>query len=116
MVVLPPLATPVVPLPASSSPNPTRLYSSIATGAVSSSGSGSGSRVGTVQDGTNDSPLPVITPIFKTPLPDGPYKDEIVVEVLSMDGQDFVGTITLLKQERESLRKYLVLPKRILPA
>ena len=33
-------------------------------------------------------------PVFKTPLPDGPYKDEIVVEVLSMDGQDFVGTIT----------------------
>ena len=30
---------------------------------------------------------------FKTPLPDGPYRDEVVVELISMDGVPFTGTV-----------------------
>ena len=33
-------------------------------------------------------------PVFKTPGPEGPFRDEIVVEILSMDGRDFKGTVT----------------------
>ena len=44
-----------------------------------------------------------ITPVFKTPLPDGPYRDEIVVEILNIDGTYFVGTITPTEA-----RKYLI--------
>ena len=36
----------------------------------------------------------LIPPVFKTPAPEGPYRDEIVVEVLSLNGQEYVGTIT----------------------
>ena len=35
-----------------------------------------------------------VTPVFKTPGPEGPYKDEIVVEVLSLNRQDYAGTVT----------------------
>ena len=38
--------------------------------------------------------IPVITPVFKTPLPDRPFRDEIVVEILPMDGRDFNRTVT----------------------
>ena len=33
-------------------------------------------------------------PVFKTPGPEGPYRDEIIVEILSMDDREFKGTIT----------------------
>ena len=32
---------------------------------------------------------PVITPVFKTPAPDGPFRDEIVIEVLSINDNAF---------------------------
>ena len=44
--------------------------------------------------GISASSYPFIPPVFKTPLPDGPFRHEIVVEVLSMDGRNFTGTIT----------------------
>ena len=57
----------------------TRLFSSVAA-----SGSGPGSVSGTVEAG---GPVtPAVTPVFKTPLPEGPFRDEIVVEVQTMDG------------------------------
>ena len=41
-----------------------------------------------------------IPPVFKTPLPDGLFRHEIVVEVLNMDGRDFTGTITATEARR----------------
>ena len=35
-----------------------------------------------------------IPPVFRTPNADGPFKDEIVVEILSLDDKEFTGTIT----------------------
>ena len=35
-----------------------------------------------------------IPPVFKTPAPDGPFRDEVVVDVLSIDGVHYAGTIT----------------------
>ena len=32
-----------------------------------------------------------IPPVFKTPDPDGPFRDEITVEILSMDDKEFHG-------------------------
>ena len=44
--------------------------------------------------GLAEGEIPVITPVFKTPQSDGPFKDEIIIEVQKMNGQDFFGTIT----------------------
>ena len=33
-----------------------------------------------------------LPPVFKTPGPEGPYPDEIIVEILSMDDREFKGT------------------------
>ena len=33
-------------------------------------------------------------PVFKTPAPDGPFRDEVVVDILSIDGVHYAGTIT----------------------
>ena len=49
--------------------------------------SGCGSVFGLNQDGSGGDKIPVITPVFKTPMSDGPFKDEIVVEILAMDGK-----------------------------
>ena len=38
--------------------------------------------------------LSAVTPFFKTPMPDGPYKDEIVVEVHSLNGCQYNGTVS----------------------
>ena len=38
--------------------------------------------------------FPATVPVLKTPKPDGQFRDEIVVEILSMDDRDFTGTIT----------------------
>ena len=35
-----------------------------------------------------------VIPVFRTPKPDGPFHDEVTVEVVSMDGKDFIGTLT----------------------
>ena len=37
--------------------------------------------------------FPVIAPVFKTSRSDGPFRDEIVVEILSMNGKDFTGPV-----------------------
>ena len=50
---------------------------------------------------------PVITPVFKTPMPDGPFRYEIVVEILSLDGKDFVGTITPTEARKVILEEVL---------
>ena len=43
----------------------------------------------------NDSSIaPTIPPVFKTPGPDGPYRDEITVEINGINGREFKGTIT----------------------
>ena len=43
----------------------------------------------------NDSSIvPTIPPVFKTPGPDGPYRDEITVEIYGINGREFKGTIT----------------------
>ena len=43
----------------------------------------------------NDSSIaPTIPPVFKTPGPDGPYRDEITVEIHGINGREFKGTIT----------------------
>ena len=73
-----------------------RLFSEIV---VSGSRSGSGTVTGRGngiegQIGLAEGEIPVITPVFKTPQPDGPFKDEIVIEVQQMNSQDFYGTIT----------------------
>ena len=39
--------------------------------------------------------LSAVTPVFKTPMPDGPYKDEIEVEVHSLNGCQYNGTVTV---------------------
>ena len=36
-------------------------------------------------------PLP---PVFKTPAPEGPFRDEVVVEILTLNGTNYVGTVT----------------------
>ena len=81
---------------AKSSDMQVRLFSEIV---VSGSRSGSGTVTGRGngiegQIGLAEGEIPVITPVFKTPQPDGPFKDEIVIEVQQMNGQDFYGTIT----------------------
>ena len=86
----------------------TRLYSAIAA-----SGTRCGPEHGPEQNresgnvqvteshlGSNIDNVPAITPVFKTPLPEGPFRDEIVVEIVSMDGKDFVGTITPTEARR----------------
>ena len=83
----------------------TRLYSEIIA-----HGSGSGQR----QDGSAGDDLPAITPVFKTPSPDGPYRDEIVVEVLQIDGRDFIGTITPTEARRKIFEEMLGLDQDIL--
>ena len=35
-----------------------------------------------------------VPPVFKTPGPEGPYRDEIVVEILTLNGQSYAGTVT----------------------
>ena len=42
----------------------------------------------------NESQSAAIPPVFRTPNADRPFKDEIVVEILSLDDKDFTGTIT----------------------
>ena len=78
-------------------PSQANLYSTIA---ASGPGPGSGHRQ-EINQGPSVSALPEITPIFKTPLPDGPFKDEIVVEILSIDGRDFVGTVKPTEARRK---------------
>ena len=39
-------------------------------------------------------PVLAVTPVFKTPMPDGPFRDEVVVEVNSINGQQYTGTVT----------------------
>ena len=41
-----------------------------------------------------------ITPIFKTPAPEGPYRDEIIVEIVSMNGQHYLGTVTTTEAKK----------------
>ena len=74
------------------SPSKVRLYSKIAVTAsgsssdvVSGNGSGCGSGNGNVQS---------MLPVFKTPAPDGAFRDEIVVDILTMNEKDFIGTLT----------------------
>ena len=33
-------------------------------------------------------------PVFRTPAPDGPFCDEIIVDVLTLDGEEYIGTVT----------------------
>ena len=40
-------------------------------------------------------------------MPDGPFKDQIVVEILSIDGSDFVGTITPTEARRKIYEEVL---------
>ena len=35
-----------------------------------------------------------VPPVFKTPAPEGPYRDEVVVEVLTLNGANYLGTVT----------------------
>ena len=39
-------------------------------------------------------PSPVVPPVFKTPAAEGPFRDEIVIEILTLDDKEFKGTIT----------------------
>ena len=66
------------------SPMQTRLFSEIAARSVRPVAS----------SGTDIVPDLVVTPVFKTPAPDGPYIDEIVAEILSLNGENYVGSIT----------------------
>ena len=34
-------------------------------------------------------------PVFKTPAPDGAYRDEITIEIMFINGNEFTGTITI---------------------
>ena len=64
-----------------------RFFSQVASLGVSVSGVdglGGGSGMAVV----------AVTPVFKTPPPDGPYRHEVVVEVLSLNGPHYVGTVT----------------------
>ena len=60
------------------SPTQARLYSQATAKGASGSGSG-GCAFGPV-DGT----APAVAPVFKTPMPDGSFRDEIVVEIISL--------------------------------
>ena len=51
--------------------------------------------------------FPAIAPVFKTPKFDGPYRDEIVVEILIMNGKDFVGTVTPTEARRTIFEEML---------
>ena len=35
-----------------------------------------------------------IPPVFKTPAHEGPFRDEVVIDVLSLDDVPYVGTVT----------------------
>ena len=35
-----------------------------------------------------------VTPVFKTPGPEGPYRDEVVVEIVSLNSQNYAGTVS----------------------
>ena len=74
-------ATSSMGVEANVSPSQTRLFSSIVAGSARTPGSGG-----------NNAPAP--PPVFKTPAPDGPFRDEIIIEILSMDNKEFKGTIT----------------------
>ena len=65
------------------SPSPAVSYSQIA---ASSSGLASGNGKDTIAQS--------VLPVFKTPAPDGAFKDEIIVDVLKMNDSDFAGTLT----------------------
>ena len=52
------------------------------------------------QIGPVDGVMPAITPIFRTPYSDGPFKDEIIIEIQYLDGKDFIGTITPTEARR----------------
>ena len=54
----------------------------------------------TVPDATT--PIP---PVFKTPAPEGPYRDEVVVEVLTMDGAYYAGTVTTPQNTTAAIQK-----------
>ena len=41
-----------------------------------------------------------VPPVFKTPGPEGPYRDEIVVEILSLNGQTYASTVTPTKPRK----------------
>ena len=103
------------PAPGSSSwipamPTQTRLYRKIiAHGSVSGQCQGVGNQKGAVG---ND--LPAIRPVFKTPLPDGPFRDEIVFEIVSMDCRDFNGTITSTEARRKIFEEVLGLDQEII--
>jgi hypothetical protein len=86
-----------------------RLYSSIAaSGQYHDSRSRFESdEITRSQVGSSMDAEPVITPVFKTPMSDGPYRDEIVVEILSLDGKDFVGTITPTEARKVILEEVL---------
>ena len=64
---------------------PPLLYSHIAA---------SGPSTSKPPNAVHNNDLPALPPVFKTPGPEGPYRDEIVVEILSMDNKEFKGTIT----------------------
>ena len=87
-------------------PTETGLYSTMAARRPGS-GSGSGPIMNEEAGDPNDSgngnmgSILVIPPIFKTPRSEGPFKDEIVVEILSIDGRDFAGTITPTEARRK---------------
>ena len=74
----------VPPIEVASSPI-RRLFSSIVVNSVASSQSTS--KQASMQ-------VTALTPVFRTPAPDGPFRDKIIVEILSMDKKEFKGTIT----------------------
>ena len=76
---------PALDPPSSPDSGPTQLYSHIAASAPSTSRKSNAVC-------NNDSPA--LPPVFKTPRPEGPYRDEIVIEIISMDNKEFNGTIT----------------------
>ena len=48
-----------------------------------------------------------MTPVFRTPMPDGPYKDEIVVEVHSLNGKQYSGTVTVTETRKTIFEQML---------
>ena len=55
-------------------------------------------------------------PIFKTPAADGPFRDEVVVEILTLNGVSYMGTITPVEARGMIYDGALGLDQKIWPA
>ena len=76
------------------------------SGVVSGGAHASYTTLGFQAQNTGTSPV-LATPVFRTPMPDGPFKDEIVVEVNSLNGKQYSGTVTVTEARKTIFEQML---------